>query len=77
MAGTSANYGYTLRRAKGAPRVAHSSRNIPLRSIFPLRPDTAQFWKIKERRAGTCLTKSGFQPDFVYPVTLCETASAL
>ena len=40
---TPSNYGYTLRRAKGAPWVAHSSRNISLRSIFPLRPDTAQF----------------------------------
>ena len=45
---TPSNYGYTLRRAKGAPWVAHSSRNISLRSIFPLRPDTAQIWKIQK-----------------------------
>ena len=44
---TPSNYGYTLRRAKGAPWVAHSSRNISLRSIFPLRPDTAPFWWIE------------------------------
>jgi len=44
---TPSNYGYTLRRAKGAPRVAHSSRNISLRFIFPLRPDTAPFWWIE------------------------------
>jgi len=35
---TPSNYGYTLRRAKGAPWVAHSSRNIPLRSIFSAAP---------------------------------------
>jgi len=45
---TPSNYGYTLRRAKGAPWVAHSSRNIPLRFIFPLRPATAQFWMIEK-----------------------------
>jgi len=44
---TPSNYGYTLRRAMGAPRVAHSSRNISLRFIFPLRPDTAPFWRIE------------------------------
>ena len=75
MAGTPSNYGYTLRRAKGAPWVAHSSRNIPLRSIFPLRPDTAPFWWIERAPCRDVLDQIRPSAGLRISLTVMRTAS--
>jgi len=62
-----------------APKALLGSRT--LRGTFRFAPffryarTRRKFGRFRRRRAGTCLTKSGLWPDFVYPTSLSEIAA--
>ena len=63
-----------------APRALLGSRT--LRGTFRFAPffhyarTWRKFGRFRRRRAGTCLTKSGLRPDFVYPSSLAAIGRA-